>query len=511
MNVFKTSRFKRIYSHRPKNPLPGTKAEVFTSAFLLNLRMAKFTFLLLLLISLSKITQGQSEAIISGELANSTDSLKCVLQTDPITYESQTIFILPGNGKFKQEIHVEKPCFLYIKDGSNYIHGLIEPGDNVAIKYNTADLENSLSFEGKGKEKFFFLASFFRENIFQKPVFKEKVVIARGKQYPFDYLLNYLDSIENKYLTELDSKKVFLGNKSYTLLKALVQGRFLSPRYHAITDVYNESPDETLEKRKTGLSPNTLKAIQNLLKFDDSYSVSPDYANFVYNILFMHHQSLQLAHKESSDLISKYNYLNKILPGSLKVPVLTLFLDYDIGKLNQAEDLEAIIKKTYQLPKDSGYRNFIINKFKEITGFNKGKPAPEFTLENKKGEPVSLSSFRGKVVYMDFWYAACVPCHALFNYMKPAKEYFKNNENVVFLNISIDKREVWEKALGKYSIDGYQTFTQNKEERHEIIKAYKVAGYPTTCLVDRKGNIFAATPASNPEGLIKQIEDALKE
>jgi hypothetical protein len=74
----------------------------------------------------------------------------------------------------------------------------------------------------------------------------------------------------------------------------------------------------------------------------------------------------------------------------------------------------------------------------------------------------------------------------------------------------MNKSEVWEKALVKFSIDGYLTFTQNKEASHGDHKK-KVAGYLTICLIDKKGNIFAATPASSPGELIKQIEAALKE
>lgn len=136
--------------------------------------------------------------------------------------------------------------------------------------------------------------------------------------------------------------------------------------------------------------------------------------------------------------------------------------------------------------------------------------APDFVLVNGNGEKITLSTFKGKVVYMDFWYAACGPCHALFKTLKPAKEYFSNNSNVVFLNISIDLEDVWKKSLIKYDITGYHAFTENKESNHPIIKTYKVAGYPTTCLIDKSGNIFNANPSNKPDELKKQIEDALK-
>src|SRR5262249_50749538 len=39
-----------------------------------------------------------------------------------------------------------------------------------------------------------------------------------------------------------------------------------------------------------------------------------------------------------------------------------------------------------------------------------GQPAPEFTLAGFDGKPVSLSSFRGRVVLLYFWFTDCPPC-----------------------------------------------------------------------------------------------------
>ena len=472
------------------------------------------TMLLPILIATNIFAQGQPVSIISGKIINPiSDTLKCVLKINSITLETRTITIIAKNGEFKEALPIAKPTFFYVKDGQNYIHGLIEPGDNILIQYNAADFRNSLSFSGKGREKCVFLNSFYSDRIsfMDKKNYKERVLTAKNQKYPFDYLLNVVDSVENKYFQKLDSIKTFLSRESFVCLKAQVKSAFLSSRYHAITDVYSESLDETLEKRKNELTSRTKQDIEGLLKFDDSFYASTAYAEAVYNILFVHYAALQMTNKKSEKLLDKYDYLNKHLTKNLKIPVLTLFLDSDIGILNQAEDIEAVIKKTYLLPKDSLYRNFIVQKFIEVTTFKKGKPAPDFRVENLKGEVVSLASFKGKVIYLDFWYAACSPCHALFQKLKPAKEYFKDNENVVFLNVSIDKKDVWEKALTRFNIEGYHAFTQNKEGEHDIVKSYKVAGYPTTCLIDKNGNIFAATPSSNPDEFIKQIKDALKE
>jgi peroxiredoxin len=213
--------------------------------------------------------------------------------------------------------------------------------------------------------------------------------------------------------------------------------------------------------------------------------------------------------KATKNLLDKYAYLRKRLPGRLTIPVLTLFLESDIRKLNQAEDLETLIREIYQSPADSTYRNYIGQYYSEVTSFKTGMSAPEFTLENEAGEKRKLADFRGKVVFLDFWYGACIPCHALFEALAPVKHHFAGDPNVVFLNISIDPRPVWLAALKKFQVPGYHVFTEGKGADHPVIQSYKVMGYPTTCLIDRQGNIFLATPSSDPAELIAQIEKAL--
>ena len=111
---------------------------------------------------------------------------------------------------------------------------------------------------------------------------------------------------------------------------------------------------------------------------------------------------------------------------------------------------------------------------------------------------------------MDFWFGACAPCHSLFTQIKPVKEHFKQNDNVVFLTISVDDNNLWKDALKKFKIPGYHAYTENKERAHAVIKDYKVQEYPTTFLIDKNGNIFLARPSTNPDELTSQIEEALK-
>lgn len=465
--------------------------------------------LLFLLFTVASIPtlHGQT-TIISGQIGNLTnDTIKIIFQIDNITRQRKVHALPVKDGKFADTFQITKPVYFYTNEGSNYVNGLIEPGDRLTILYNADSINTTLKVMGNTNEEMLFINSLVTLNLYDR--LKEQLVIAKTKKYPFDHMFDYVDSIGNSMLNKLDSIKHFINSETYDLLRADVSATVMGSKYRSVGLVYHESVYETLQERQNELTFTSREYLQNILSFDQTLFYSASYINEVYNILFKDYDALVLAGKANKNLIDKYAHISKMLPGRLKTPVLTLFLEHDIGKLNQAEDLETLIREIYSSPNDSVYKNYIEKRYSDATAFKKGMDAPGFILENEKGEKVTLAYFKGKVVYIDFWYAACGPCHVLFKTIEPVKKHFSSRNEVVFLNISIDPKEVWEVAVNKYKVQGYHVFTENKGANHPIINLYKVVSYPTTCLIDKNGKVFIANPSNIPEELQKEIEKAL--
>ena len=116
-----------------------------------------------------------------------------------------------------------------------------------------------------------------------------------------------------------------------------------------------------------------------------------------------------------------------------------------------------------------------------------GQPAPEFTLDDLDGQPVSLSQFKGQVVLIDFWASWCGPCiKDLPNLRKIKKK--TADWPVVFLNVSIDEDEAaWREAIDKHEIKGVHVRADGWGA--EIAKTYQVRGIPSYYLVDSQGLI----------------------
>jgi peroxiredoxin len=81
-----------------------------------------------------------------------------------------------------------------------------------------------------------------------------------------------------------------------------------------------------------------------------------------------------------------------------------------------------------------------------------GKKALNFSYQNENGEKVSLSSFKGKVVYLDFWASYCQYCVSQLPEITALQEQYPE---VAVIRISVDdKIEAWKGATKRYGLKG---------------------------------------------------------
>lgn len=121
-----------------------------------------------------------------------------------------------------------------------------------------------------------------------------------------------------------------------------------------------------------------------------------------------------------------------------------------------------------------------------------GATAPDFTLKNLEGQDITLSSFRGQYVLIDFWASWCVPCRASMPAMKElyAKYHDKGLEIIGLTNDS--KADEWKKAVEEdqtpwiHVIDVFPS----KGEPAVVSSLYSVHTVPTYLLLDKEGKVI---------------------
>lgn len=136
-----------------------------------------------------------------------------------------------------------------------------------------------------------------------------------------------------------------------------------------------------------------------------------------------------------------------------------------------------------------------------------GQPAPEISLPDPDGKVVTLSSFRGKYVLVDFWAKWCGPCRRENPNVVKAYQKF-HSKNFDILGVSLDRsREDWLQAIREDGLT-WNHVSDLKYFESQAALDYNINGIPFSILVDPAG-VIVAKNLRGPE-LHKKLEEILK-
>ena len=140
----------------------------------------------------------------------------------------------------------------------------------------------------------------------------------------------------------------------------------------------------------------------------------------------------------------------------------------------------------------------VLSSFSKVSaqsaGLEIGNKSPEIALPSVKGDTIRLSTFKGKIVLIDFWATWCSPCVQEQSdlkrlYIKYKNSKFTNGKGFEIFGVSLDaKKPAWEDFVRKQNIDWIQV-SDLKFWRSPVAKTYNIQELPYNVLIDGNGII----------------------
>lgn len=463
--------------------------------------------------------------LIKGKVLNTRDTSWKFIQTGFLENTSQQVEI-GMDGTFKKSFFTEGVQDIKLKLSNEWITLYIQPNDSIELYWEDGNLNNTLRIVSPNAQR----NIEFQINLKQHELFNQLWADLYSKladsipdadtttfRWINDQYNQQLKFVMQDSIYKIEHIDKFI-NQIYYKYSYLLLTLNLLPKYYLISDRLLVNPGNNPDINKILPKSKSYKKL-----FDKQFYECPEYRDFLFdyvrfgNILFNSYNTGTYLHDE--DMAPGTFGLNQYYCGLAYLNIYPI-RDWYLTKaiINSFENYsfeESLTALNDFLPKCKSqmYKDTLVSYFAKHQKFKPGSPAPPFSLKDENGKMVSLTDFRGKIVYIDFWGVGCKPCrNQIANFVPKLFEKYRD-EDVVFINICVDADEkTWKSTLQKTKLEGINLLAEGWA-KNKACQDYNVKAVPHYFLIDREGrfvNSNMAWPETIVDGGNVEIDELLK-
>lgn len=137
-------------------------------------------------------------------------------------------------------------------------------------------------------------------------------------------------------------------------------------------------------------------------------------------------------------------------------------------------------------------------------------PGYDLELKDQFGKVHTLSDYKGKVIFLNFWATWCGPCrNEMPDIQKLYEEYSAQGEDAEVVILGIAGPEIGQEGssgdiAGFMEENGY-TYPVLMDESGEMFDQYGISAFPTTFMIDRDGNVYGYVPGQMTEDIMRSV------
>ncbi|HSV89110.1 MAG TPA: TlpA disulfide reductase family protein [Bacteroidales bacterium] len=465
--------------------------------------MKKWLFLIAAALIFAACKPAAKEATISGVVNNPTGEKVDIfyfkhLVGNPMERIEVT---LDANNAFSATLPLTEGQFVHIRVPRRNVMLYLAPGAKVNVTLDETNPDAAPVVEGEGALESQFLVSYAIE---VERKHNRAIVLNMAGYLSAEEFLDTASQGYNDKMTYLENHENFRKfDKDFV---SLMQTNFLYEKYNLLLEYPMAFSYFNPDAGEPQLPEGFYSFLENEGLFSDQYAKSRPYFRFLQLYLNRKMEETGDANSDLSFAEQMFNLAEKELPGLSREMVLAEMVIMGLGFM-ELDAATALHNRFMAVASNPSIIDIVLGEYDAVMALAPGQPAPQFTLSDIDGHPVSLSDYAGKVVYLDFWASWCGPCLREIPYAKELKKRLENETDLVFLYISVDTDEAaWRNAVAQHQIQGVHLNVPGFD--HEVPKAYNLRGVPTFFLIGRDGKIINNRPPrpSNP-----QIDQVLKD